>query len=432
MADLIYGLNGTGDWQSDSRPKNWRESILRWWPNADMPLTAMTSKMRSKSLKDPETKWWVQDFLDTNGTVTEIYTDSAMTAALASDTTAAGTALFLKVAQADASKMVPGSTLRLYTNGYPQSGRNVYVLDRQLGGASSKVSVQTLKLDAAVTTKSLQHADRYMIIGSAHAEGSTSPKAIVQQPDKFENQTQIIRTALEITGTAMETTTRYGTPEYARQKRDALEMHGRSIEMTLLFGELATLTGENGKPLRFMDGLVPWAFTNTPAANISQYTTGRSAKTWESEGKDWLNEKLEILFRQGSSERFCICGNQVLSGLNKLAEMDSSIKLEPNATSYGIKIRRWETNFGVINFKTHPLFNMVADLRKTALIFNLANIEYAYLQNRDTKFLKSKSTDEFGEFGFDGKQEGWITECTAHWGIPEEYGILMEFDTDAA
>jgi hypothetical protein len=204
------------------------------------------------------------------------------------------------------------------------------------------------------------------------------------------------------------------------------------IETAMLFGTLATLTGSNGKPLRFMDGLVPWATTNAPAANISQYTTGRSSKTWEAEGKDWLNEKLEIIFRQGSQERFCICGNQVLSGLNKLAEMDASIKLEPNATSYGIKIRRWETNFGVINFKTHPMFNQDADLRKTALIFNLANIDYAYLKNRDTRFLKSKASDDFGEYGFDGKQEGWITECTAHWGIPEEYGILMEFDTDAA
>src|SRR5215467_10110620 len=54
----IPGLRGTGDWGTDERPKNFRESILFFSPNGDAPIFALTSKLGKKSVNDPEFAWW--------------------------------------------------------------------------------------------------------------------------------------------------------------------------------------------------------------------------------------------------------------------------------------------------------------------------------------------------------------------------------------
>ena len=42
----VAGLRGTGDWGTDERPKNFRETILWRDPNGSAPLTALMSKMK--------------------------------------------------------------------------------------------------------------------------------------------------------------------------------------------------------------------------------------------------------------------------------------------------------------------------------------------------------------------------------------------------
>ena len=53
----VAGLRGTGDWATDERPKNFRETILWRTPNGDTPLTALMSKVQSDSVDDPEFNW---------------------------------------------------------------------------------------------------------------------------------------------------------------------------------------------------------------------------------------------------------------------------------------------------------------------------------------------------------------------------------------
>ena len=50
----FLGMRGTGDWATDQRPKNWRETILFLYPNGKMPLTAIMSKMKSEKTDDPQ------------------------------------------------------------------------------------------------------------------------------------------------------------------------------------------------------------------------------------------------------------------------------------------------------------------------------------------------------------------------------------------
>jgi len=50
----FLGMRGTGDWVTDARPKNYRETMLFLYPNGDLPLTAMMSKMKNEKVDDPE------------------------------------------------------------------------------------------------------------------------------------------------------------------------------------------------------------------------------------------------------------------------------------------------------------------------------------------------------------------------------------------
>jgi hypothetical protein len=50
----FLGMRGDGDWATDERPKNWREGILRLYPNGMAPLTAILSKMGEQRVDDPE------------------------------------------------------------------------------------------------------------------------------------------------------------------------------------------------------------------------------------------------------------------------------------------------------------------------------------------------------------------------------------------
>ena len=48
------GMRGTASWVTDQRPKNWREMILRLYPNGSAPLTAILALLKSERTSDPE------------------------------------------------------------------------------------------------------------------------------------------------------------------------------------------------------------------------------------------------------------------------------------------------------------------------------------------------------------------------------------------
>lgn len=50
-------MKGSGNFSSDERPKNYRETMLLLFPNASAPLTAILSKLKDEQTNDPEYKW---------------------------------------------------------------------------------------------------------------------------------------------------------------------------------------------------------------------------------------------------------------------------------------------------------------------------------------------------------------------------------------
>ena len=70
----FLGMRGNGDWVADQRPLNYRQALLKLYPNGDMPLTAMLSMMASEKVDDPQFHWWTRTFNAVGGAVSAVYT----------------------------------------------------------------------------------------------------------------------------------------------------------------------------------------------------------------------------------------------------------------------------------------------------------------------------------------------------------------------
>jgi hypothetical protein len=427
------------------RPKNWREKILYLYGNGTLPLTGLTSRMGSEATNDPEFNWWDQTIEATTFSFTagEVYTEATLTTAYATTGGGAqGATLYIKTTAANASLVVAGMVILIRD----ASDYTVDVLARvsavTVNGASSYLTVVLLEADDNGTVPSsanISDCDTILVVGSAFEEGAAMGDARAFKPTKHYNYTQIFRTSLSLSRTAMQTKVRTNPQTYQKMKREALEMHGIDMELAFWFGKPYETT-LNSKPIRYTGGVLNWIRSNTYAAanNISNYATDDSidsgaynGKTWIAAGGgyDWFNSMLERTFRYGGKERWAVCGNGAILGIQRLAAATGSIQLQPVATRFGMNIMTWVTPFGTVHLTTHPLWNQQAMMRNMMILLEPQNIMYRYIQ--DTKFFPDNDGNNKGN-RIDGKNEEWLSECGLEFHHPETCSILYGVGLDNA
>lgn len=426
----FLGMRGTGDWATDERPLNWRQGVLLLYPNGSAPLTAILSKMGGQKVDDPQFHWWTKTLATQGGAITNIYTDVGLSNAYVSGGSD-GDTLYVKVAEAVADEFRIGHQALLRDASDQNVDVNAKVVAVVKNGASSYIACKLLEDDdnATATSHDLSDADTILIIGNINAEGAAIPDAIAYNPTKWYNYTQIFRTPLEITRTAMLTRLRTEN-SYKEAKRESLELHSIEIEKASLFGIRTEGTGSNGKPERTTWGLIPAIKAGAPA-NVNDYSlnSGYSGQTWLQGGEEWLDAYLEQIFRYGAADKLAFAGSGALLGINKLAKSAGQIQLTPTTTSYGLKVVEWVTPFGVIHIKTHPLFSYEATTRNCMAIFEPSKLKYKYIS--DTMFKKDPAMKQAGFTAYDGTKEEWLTECGLEYHHPTCFGYLTGFNTDS-
>lgn len=423
----FLGMRGTGDWVTDQRPTNFRETMLYLYPNGALPLTAILSKMKSEVTDDPKISWWEKELPTQVATITGRYTDVGLSSAYVSGG-AIGTTLYFKMSEAHSSYFRVGHIVMLrYTSDLTLDCRGKVTACVQ-NGASSYIAVKLLEADDNSSTYYLASADRALIIGNSNSEGADVPNSVAYDPTSYYNYTQIFRTPYEITGTAENTTLRTGSQD-AENKRESLEIHGMEMEKAFLWGIRTENVGSNGKKERTTMGLIPAINAYSDPDNIACYTTDTiteaSGKTWVQGGDDWLNYRLAKIFRWGSTEKMGLCGYQTLLAINQLAKLYGNIQLQPAAKSYGIQVVEWTTPFGMIYLKTHPLFSYEDSNSRTLVVFEPNKLIYSPMKNRDTKLLKNRQSP-----GVDGRIDEYMTECALQFPQMKTAGYLTGFGTN--
>lgn len=389
----IQGLRTSGNFQADQRPKNWREAMLFLHPNGKMPLTGLTSQMKSSSTNDPEFSWFEKATPDQRMTLSADIDTSQTTIAVTAGASALKMGHVIRVEKSDELMFVVSD---------PTSD-TAFNVTRAFAGSTA----------AAVTIAS--EVKTIHVVGSAYEEGSLAPTGINYDPTKRRNYTQIFRNTLEMTRTGSKTRLRTGDA-VKEAKREALELHGIEMEKAFIFGKPWEGT-RNGKPWRTTGGIISFIDSNNIVTN-----PGASGVI---EMED-LEVYLEQMFRFGSSEKLGVCGNEALLAINQCVRKNSHFQIESGVKEYGMNVSRLITPFGELVLKSHPLFNQLTSASATLLtasswllVLDLAEIGYKSLEGDDTRYEK-----DLQENGMDGLKSGYLSECGLEVHFPTAHFLL--------
>jgi Family of unknown function (DUF5309) len=387
------GLRGSRSYSPDATPKNWREGILRLYPNGGAVLTALSALLEAEQTSDPEFNWWEKPL-----STREVFTTGG----------AAGvTTLTISAAAAGAGD--PGKLLR----------KNYILMSTGTGGTGEKMLVtadQTVGTSVVVqrgfgeTVAGTIPADSTLrVIGNANEEGAPLPTPISVDPTKQFNYTQIFRTPLAITRTALKT--RLRTEDAITQAQiEALENQAMDMEYSFLFGERLETTGSLGQPLRTTRGLVKWIEALAPANAITVTGVGELSE------EEFLLA-LEPMYRYGSTEKLWLAGSTALMALNSIARQGSTLNIEAGDDVYGMRLRHFVTTLGDGYLRMHPLFNLYPDWRKMLLVIDLPHVRYRYID--DLMYLEHRQNP-----GEDAKKNEWLAECGFELHHAQTHGVI--------
>jgi len=391
--------------------------------------------MGEEKVTDPKFHWWTKLLPAQGGAVVagEVYTDAAMATALVLNSdSAAGTTLFVKVAAAVAAHFRAGHQVMMRDTDQYVADITARVDAVDVAGADSRITIKLLEADTSSDTYDLTTCDRIVVMGNINPEGGSRPSSIAYDPTEWWNYTQIFRTPLEITRTARETKLRTADA-YKEAKRECLELHSIEMEKAFLWGYRSRNTGDNGKFERTTMGLVPAMLYGSDGTNnvgvSSDYTTDETydGLTWLQGGEDWLDEKLEEIFRYGRREKLAFCGSGAVLGINRLVKSAGMYTLEKAEIGYGIKVMNWITPFGTISMVIHPLFSYEVTNRNSMVIFEPESLKFKYIT--DTMFRKAPPANE-SQVSIDGTTEEYLTEAGLEYHHPNGWGYLNGFNSD--
>lgn len=278
------------------------------------------------------------------------------------------------------------------------------------------------------------------VIGSAMAEGTGTRSGIIIPPFKVENFTQIFKDGFSITGTAGTTPTDWDkTGSYREAANDNLLKHMTNLEKAFIFGTKSVeydMVDDDGEivPRRTTGGVIwhlqqyeaanaPWrGGTGAPAltANTDDEKriingNGATGLTWEFFAHVFL-ERLFRVTHNKAYEKICVCGSGFIGAINAFFENNrlTTYKNMKAETVYGMNIHTWESPFGVVHFKTHPLFNRVARRRYDALFLDVNQMKYRPKRNRDTRRYKNLQGN-----AQDKRKDQWLTEAGLEMWFPQ-------------
>lgn len=369
----IAGLRGTGDWGTDERPKSFRENILFYSPNGTAPIFALSSKAGKKTVKDPEYAWWAEP-----NTLFRLAVEGQLAAGdtLVTVDSADPTATTMTALYGTATHLKPGDLLLVEKTDQVTFDNEIVEVDTVL----SDTQFTILRGRAGTTAATIADEAFLTLISSAYAEGTAAPRATSKNPVKFSNYIQIFKDSYEITGTADKTESRTGSA-WSNDKKRKLHKHASDIELSIMFGQKAETTGDNGKPLRYMGGLRQQIPQATPAngGRTTVFSTGVTAATFA----DAVGPVFDFDLGGGDT-RIGFMGNKARTEMGKVIQGTTGIRME-----LGNVIKMWGMNFqefimpmGRLLLKSHPLMSIHPRYQSAMFVVDFAAVKYVTMAGR--------------------------------------------------
>ncbi len=364
MGNAVLNMSGSGRWTPGAvseRPTNFREKILYLWPNSPAILTMISGKLKSEAVNDPKFTIFEKGLPTMRQPVVTTGTGTSIELATTDDSAPA------TIFRAGQVIMNESSLELMWVTAVNTSTHTLTVLRGASVGSS---------------TVALVAGDYLLVIGNHNAEGALTPDSLSFNPTTRSNYTQIWRTPLKLTGTAKETYLRTGEIE-KELKREAAERHAIEMEWSAIFGVPFEGTSSDSQYDRTTGGFLHF-MSEAPSGNIVDFDGAVTRNAWEG--------FLENLFAvpAGGAEKLCLCGNRALTTLNQMAQAYGQIQLTPGGDAYGLKLMRYETPYGTLQLKGHPLLSQNPSFADWGLVVDTKNFLYRPLKNRDTEYLQNR------------------------------------------
>jgi hypothetical protein len=303
-------------------------------------------------------------------------------------------------------------------------------------------------INTATTSTGIAGNDVFCL-GTANAEGGQSGTGRLILPINPNNYTQIFRDSINFTATSLKIPANFDkTGIYKEKARDSALDHMIGMEKAFLFGSKSIInitdptTGE-AVPRRTTGGIM-WYLNEYEKAGggaLGYRPNGLALTANTDEEKRIINisdgsityefwlDLVERVFRRTNNksfEKLVLCGSGVLRALNTLIEL-SLVTVNKNMTAehtYGMNVTTVETPFGVLHFKSHPLFTEDATLRYSALITDVGELRYRSLNDRDTTLIPNRQNNDV-----DGRKDEWLTEAGLEVRFPESHMLIHNLQT---
>jgi hypothetical protein len=260
------------------------------------------------------------------------------------------------------------------------------------------------------------------VVGSAHAEGSGYPETWQDQPYSTNyGRTQIFKTSLAMTNTAMATQLKHESSEWARMWKEKLIEHKFDIETSLLFGT-------QNDTYYTTQGAVDY---------INSYGNSFSLDTNTKTSDDFLDDMSAYMDPRYNSQSANVyfASTGVYNWLHKMGgyfknnlEISSNFKSDIAMTGkkkvFGVDITSFSTPYGDLNVAR----NIHLDGTNVKMLgIDMKHCAYRPLVgngiNRDTSVYVGVQTLE--NSGVDRRVDLVLTEAGMEWSMPEAHAIWL-------
>jgi len=367
----FQGLRGTGEFDTDHRPKNFRELFTLMEPNGNAPLNALLSMGQSEATDDPEFKNFRDELPDRVAVSSAAYASNVTTIVLN-----AGVENKFFIAGTIVVNGTSGEVMQVTAD---TTGTNL-VVTRNLGG----------------TSLAIVSGDKLFVAGFAAAENGVTPTAISFDAVIAYNYTQIFKTAFGVSNTLKATRLRTGSKEDEVMTK-ALKLHMSDIERAMFFGRRVETNGSTAAPTRMTGGLL------NSVSTVLDATSGAYSGGIISEVK--FDELLiNTIFKYGSKQKVAFVGWQVAALLQQIGKA----RWQPTVMegTYGINLMKYSTFAGDLLIHLHPQFRQVPGMDNSMVVVDFPNLRYRYLEGRDTDLLENRQSNNQ-----DGVLHEYRTEC---------------------
>lgn len=408
---MSVGVFNTSVLTQDLAKKSFAGMITRLMPNGTAPLFGMTSMLGEETAVAIE-----------HGFFTKTMLFPQMT--LSAGGQLAGDTVFTVLSTAN---ILPGMILRV-----DSTGENLLV-----NSVPTATTVQVTRAVGNVAAGAIAASVNLYQVGNAFEEASIRPNALIINPVRITNLTQIFRNTWAISDTIRATQMIAGDTNIAESRQDCAAFHAADIEKGLFFGQKYQGT-RNGQPFRTMDGLV------SIVGNLTYYPSSYAAANVNAAGATTnytqLEGFLDPVFNQATdpkvaNERVLFVGGSAHRVINNIGRLNGTYYIADGQTSWGLQFGTFKTTRGTFRVIEHPLFNTNASWSKMAVAVDLSTFRIAYLGDRKTQNrefnIDMKDIDPVDN-GIDAVGGTLTTECTAVIKNPPANAVITNLTAAAA